>query len=372
VRKHTILHTIETAGPGGAETILLNLAAQLDASRFRSVVLIPRRDWLYQRLQEAGIRTLVARSQAWYDFRLLRSLVKLARREKVDLIHSHLPDQNFYGCLAGRLTGRKTVVTYHGSQQLSVNGGTRSASKLWFVRHTAAAAVAVSDHVRKMLENVGFPKEKIVRIHNGIECSRFDATTPGGLREQLGYQNGTRLVGVVANLRDSKGYDYFVRAARLVADSVSDARFVAVGEIDTRSHRELWGLVRQLQLQDRFCFLGFRPDVAQILADLDVFVLSSVSEGFSLATVEAMAAGKPVVVTRAGGPEEIVEDEQTGFLVPPADAAALARRICDVLNNRDLASALGRRAKAMVQTRFGLRHMVSEYEALYERCLSAC
>src|SRR5207237_538470 len=179
--------------------------------------------------------------------------------------------------------------------------------------------------------------------------------------------NGMKLVGMVANLRASKGYDHFVRTARLVTDAMPKVRFVAIGQTNGANYGELVRLIRELGLEDRFLLLGFRQDVPQILADLDVFVLSSLTEGFSLATVEAMAAGKPVVVTRSGGPEEIVEDEQTGFLVPPADAAALARRICDVLQNGQLASALGRRAQAMVQTKFGLRRMVREYEALYER-----
>ncbi len=93
------------------------------------------------------------------------------------------------------------------------------------------------------------------------------------------------------------------------------------------------------------------------------------SEGFSLVTVEAMAAGKPVVVTRSGGPEEIVDDRSTGLLVPPADAPALAASIRELLSNADLASALGQRARAVVQSKFPLHKMVSEYERVYERCL---
>ena len=129
--------------------------------------------------------------------------------------------------------------------------------------------------------------------------------------------------------------------------------------------------LRELGLEDRFLLLGFRQDVPEILADLDVFVLSSINEGFSLATIEAMAAAKPVVVTRSGGPEEIVEDGQTGFLVPSADPVALAEKICHVLSDRELASGLGRRAQAMVQTKFTLQAMIGQYQKLYESCLTA-
>jgi glycosyltransferase involved in cell wall biosynthesis len=126
-----------------------------------------------------------------------------------------------------------------------------------------------------------------------------------------------------------------------------------------------------LGLKDRFVFLGFRADVPEILADLDVFVLSSVSEGLSIATIEAMAAGKPVVVTRSGGPREVVEDGRTGLLVPPADPKALASRICELLRNPDLATTLSRNARAEVDSKFSLARMIREYESLYERCLGS-
>lgn len=371
MRKYTILHTIETGGPGGAETILLNLASHLDSCRFRSVVLLPCSGWLRSQLQEAGLRPYVVRSNAWYDFHLPKTIVALARREKVDLIHSHLPDQNFYSSLFGRLTGRRVVVTYHGSQQLSSAESFKSALKLATVRRAASAVVVVSDYLRKALENAGFSSDKIVRIYNGIDYGRFAVPSQGGLRTELGCSKTARLVGMVANVRNSKGYEYFIRAARMVAASIPQARFVAIGDADTSSSSSLLSLNRELGLENRLSFVGFRRDVERVLADLDVFVLSSISEGFSLATIEAMAAGKPVVVTRSGGPEEIVSDRVTGLLVPPADPAALAAGICELLNDSALASALGERAQAMVRNRFSLDKMVSEYTSVYERCLSS-
>jgi len=129
-------------------------------------------------------------------------------------------------------------------------------------------------------------------------------------------------------------------------------------------------LLNELGLQDRFFFLGFRQDVPEILGDLDVFVLSSTCEGFSLATIEAMAAGKPVVVTQSGGPQEIVEDGHTGLLVPPAEPRALAARICELLCNPERAAALGHKARVKVESKFSLTRMVRDHECLYERCLN--
>jgi glycosyltransferase involved in cell wall biosynthesis len=110
--------------------------------------------------------------------------------------------------------------------------------------------------------------------------------------------------------------------------------------------------------------------VPGILSDLDLFVLSSVSEGFSLATVEAMAAGKPVIVTRSGGPQEIVDEGRTGYMTPPRDPDALAEKICELLRNPERAAALAQTARAKVESTFTLEKMIRDYESLYNRLLN--
>ncbi len=370
MRKFTILHTIETAGPGGAETVVLNLASQLDRSRFRSVVLLTREDWLSQRLRERDVPTFFVDSRAWYDLRLPLGMARLIRKEKVDLIHSHLPGQNFYSCVVGRLTGCKTIATYHGAIELSRSRGLRGAIQLGWVRRSADAVVVVCDHIGQMLRNAAFPAEKIVRIYNGISVDKFQVPADGRLRRELALRNGAKLVGMVANLRETKGYEFFIQAARKVSDTMPETRFVAVGDMDPVIAKPLLGSIERLGLQDRFIFLGFRSDVPEILSDLDVFVLCSVSEGFPLVMLEAMAAAKPVVVTRSGGPQEIVEDGCTGVLVPPADPGALAEKICELLANPERAAALARTARAKVESTFTLEKMIRDYECLYERLMN--
>src|SRR5581483_5342145 len=117
-KKITVLHTIETAGPGGAETVVLQLATMLDSERFRSIVVLPEVHWLGRQLEQRGVPTFYISSKAWYDLKMPLGLSRIVRREGVDLIHSHLPGQNFDSCLAGALTGRKTIVTYHGPVEL--------------------------------------------------------------------------------------------------------------------------------------------------------------------------------------------------------------------------------------------------------------
>jgi glycosyltransferase involved in cell wall biosynthesis len=366
---YTILHAIETAGPGGAETVVLELASHLDPSRFRSIAILPPGNWLPQALQGRGIPTRVVKSKSWHDSRLLRTMTELIRKERVDLIHSHLPDQNFYSCIAGLFTRRKTIVTYHGDLPPSRNGRTRRAFKEWIVRHTASKIVVVSEYLKGSLLKAGAPREKLVRIYNGIDSSRYSVSPGGVLRRELGCLPGSQIIGMVANMRKSKGLEYFVRAARIVSESFPQTHFVVAGETEIEMEKKLSCLVRELSLDDRFTFLGFREDIPQVLAEFDVFALASVSEGLSIATIEAMASGRPVVVTRSGGPQEIVEDRKTGLLVPPADPHALASGICELLRSPQLAERLGKSARAEAESRFSRNRMVREYESLYESCL---
>jgi glycosyltransferase involved in cell wall biosynthesis len=369
LKQYTILHTIESGGPGGAETVLLQLVINLDKRRFRSLVLLIRDGWLLDQLSQQSAQTVLVKTKAWYDFGLPRAMSQLIRREKVDLIHSHLADQNFYSCIAARLTARKVIATYHGTPGLFTGSRVRRAIKSWTVRHSADAIVGVSDYMLPMLVQAGLPADKMVRIYNGVDLDYFSQGAGADLRTELGLPREATLIGMVANLRRPKGYEYFVRAARLISDRVPETKFIAVGEKDKVIAGELKDLIHQLGLEDKFFFLGFRSDIPAILKGLDVFVLSSTDEGLSIATIEAMAAGRPVVVTRSGGPEEIVQDGKTGFLVPPANAEALAARVCDVLVDPQLASRLGEAAREDVRKRFGLSNMIREYESLYLRCL---
>ena len=371
MRPYTILHTIETGGPGGAETVVFNLATRLDPKAFRSIALLPKGPWLNPKLRENGVPIYEVDWRAWYDLRGPLEMARIIRHEKVDLIHSHLPGQNFYSCLAGVLTGRKTLVTYHGPVELSDATSMKGAFRLWFVRNTAAEVIVVCNLMGEKLKEIGFSSSNMVRIYNGIDTARFEGRNDQHLRKALGFDNGTKLVGIIANVRHSKGYDNFARAARKVLDQWPDVRFLAVGDVDPVVAEPVFKLVKELALEDKLVFLGFREDIAEILGELDVFVLASSSEGFPLATLEAMAAGKAMVVTRCGGPQEVVDHGETGFLVPPADPDALATKICDLLSNESQARAFGANARAKVNREFTLDTMIDHYERLYKRILDS-
>ncbi len=371
MRRYTILHTIESGGPGGAETVVLNLVKRLNPKRFRSVVLLPPGPWLNPRLRALDVPVIEVSWKAWYDPRGPMKMVQAIRKHEVDLIHSHLPGQNFYSCIAGTLTSCRTLVTYHGPVELQDGESAKGKAKLWFVRKTAGRTIVVCKMVKEILLKHGFRDDRISVIYNGIDPAPYASPIKGTLRSDLGLGSDVRLVGMIANVRQSKGYDVFVRAAAEVCRRFPSAMFLGVGHVDEGLAHPIKKLVADLSLGDKFIFVGFRADIPQILGELDVFVLSSTSEGMPLAVLEAMASRRAIVTTQCGGIPEVVDDGETGLLVPPSDPSALARAIGDLLSDHARALRLGVNAQAKFQKQFTLDGMIERYERLYLSQLEA-
>jgi glycosyltransferase involved in cell wall biosynthesis len=201
-------------------------------------------------------------------------------------------------------------------------------------------------------------------IPNGVDIDRFHPGNRRALRDEIGIPANSILVGAVGNIRRPKGYDILLHAAHALHARSSRYRFVVIGECSGSLHQDLLRLRSQLGLDRVFHFLGMREDVPTLLPSLDVFALSSHTEGFSIACVEAMACGVPVVATRCGGPDEIVEHESSGLLVPPNDPMALADAIHRVAMDEALGNRLASQGLARARSRFTLGTMLASYEAL--------
>jgi glycosyltransferase involved in cell wall biosynthesis len=369
--KIRILHLIETGGPGGAEKVLLNIVKHINSRQFSSLVMVPRKGWLYETLKKHHLETRVLESHRSWDVGFLLKLSSLIRKEKINLIHSHLPGMNFYSCLAGRITKRPVIVTYHGMIEDGDKRKWKNIFKNFMVRNTAAQVVTVSDYLKKeLIKKIGVDPNKIVTLYSGIDFNAFGPTKSSvELRQKLGLPESTPLVGTIGNIRKSKGYEYLMRSVKLVVQKMPNVFFLIVGEKEEKLFHELNKLTEKLGLKERIKFLGFREDVADCLNILDIFVLSSTTEGFSIATVEAMSLAKPVVVTDCGGPREIVTDGQTGFLVPPGDHKSLAEKIILLLRNQKLREEMGNQAQIWVRKKFSLEENIKNYELLYINCM---
>lgn len=362
----TILFLSTSSGPGGAERVINNLAASLDPARYRAVLCLFRQGWIQERSESRGIPTHIIPTHGMTDWRWAIRFRRLLKDEHVDLIHAHEFDANVQGAFVAAISGIPLVATVHGKHYFWEKLRRRLAYR-WVSRR--ATMVAVSEDLKQFIvEKVGVCSERITVLYNGVDVpppprkADIDAC-----RKELRLPEEDQIVGVVGNLYPVKGHQYLIEGIPEVLKKCPNTSFIFAGRGQLET--ELKDQVFRLGLDKRVHFLGLRQDIPRILALLDVFVLPSLSEGLSMAILEAMMAGKPVIATRVGGNPEIVLDGETGFLVPPKDSQALAARLTTLLANREQATQFAGRGKRRAEGRFSLQTMVHAYQSLYDTCL---
>ncbi len=366
----TILHLIQTGGPGGAETVYVNLVRGLDGRRWRSVPVLPNREWMYEQLRAWEPPPIVLPGERQVSLRHLRALREIIRRERVDLIHAHFFASAEIASLIGVLTGTPAVATLHG--QTDILGGKRLRLKAALLNRGLGRIAVVSESLRRFfLSATALRPEKLVVIPNGVDLAHFSAERDPSFRREFGIADDAFVVGAVGNLRPAKGYDVLLEAAARLRRDERGIHFVIVGQAAGPLYEELLHKRHALGLDAHVTFTGFRDDVARALAAFDAYVITSRDEGFSLSTVQAMAAALPVVATRCGGPEEIIEDGVTGLLVENASADAVADALRRLRQSPDERALLGRRGRLTAQERYTTAAQVEAYAALYEECLAA-
>jgi glycosyltransferase involved in cell wall biosynthesis len=309
------------------------------------------------------------------DLRALAGLFRLVRAWRPAIVHTHTAKAGLLGRLAARAASVPTVVhTYHGH----VLRGYFSPAKTAFFRRLetrlaglADALVAVSESVKQDLVSLGVAQpEKIRVVPLGLDLGCFTGALPRGvLRREAGIAADVPLVGMVGRLVAIKDVPTFLHAARLVLEVRGDARFALVGDGEERPALE--ALCRELGLDGRVAFLGWRRDLAAVYGDLDVVVNASRNEGTPVALIEALAAARPVVATSVGGTPDLLGEGERGRLVPPADPPALARAILETLNGSEAARDRAQAGREHVLTRHSSDRLVRDVDALYRELRAA-
>ncbi len=369
----TVLHVIDTLGYGGAERFLVGLVRALDRQRFRPMVAWLTAAGPFARvLADAHVPVVGIAARGHRDARALWRLGQLMRTKAVDIVHTHLFVDGFYGRLAALMAGVPVRVV---TQQNAYEDPDRRLPP-WQIRVNRVLArvtdhfVAVSAATREYLHQVeGVPLSRISVVPNAIEPPpRLDATAVAALRQEWLRGATGPLVGTVARLEPQKGVDVLLEAIHLARQKIPDMRCVIVGQGGELP--ALRAQVQELQLSSHVCFAGPRDDVWHVLAALDVFVLPSRFEGLSLALLEALAVGTPVVATAVSGTVDVIQDGVTGVLVPPEDPEALAQALITVLRYPETARRLGEAGRRLVLAEYTMDRVVQQYETLYTTLLS--
>ncbi|MCS6804970.1 MAG: glycosyltransferase [Acidobacteriota bacterium] len=365
-----ILHVSSATGLGGGEAHLVDLCRALIRRGHAVHVVVRPHTPLIEQLRAAAIPFELLRLRHSLDLASAWKLSRLIRRLDIDILHGHVARDYPVCAMAEWLAGRaRLVLTRHHYLPLKRNWGYRRMFR------RVAKIIAVSEFVRQQLiASLELPSHHVVTIPNWINLDQY-RTLPD--RHQARARFGLSapfVVGLVGQLTPAKGQEEFIRAASRIAAIRDDVLFVIVGKEqgkETRFTDYLHGLVRQLALSHRVRFLHWVDDLPQLYAALSILVVPSWFEAFSLVLIQALAAGVPVIASNVGGPAEIVVHEETGLLVPPRQADALAEAIDRLLNDGALRERLGRAGQQDVCRRFEREMVIDRIEAVYRNVLDS-
>ena len=362
-----ILHVVESLDIGGLEHVVLALAA---AQRKRGhevrIVCLWRRGALADRAEAAGVPVACCGKRQGIDVQALRTMRSDLRAFGAEVLHTHNPMAHYYAVAASLGLGLRVVLnTRHGMGSGALTARRERLFRLALLATDHAVSVCDAARARFVAHGV-MPAAKAVVVRNGIDLSRFvprSGEAGAALRTALALSARAVVFGTVGRLNEAKQQHRLLGAVRSLADRGHDVALVIAGDGELRASLE--AETDRLRLRAQVRLLGARSDVPELLAGMDVFVLPSRTEGYSLALVEASAAGLPIIATAVGGNAEIVQDGSTGLIVPPGDDEALARAMAALAADPARREQLGAQSRAWALREGSLDAMCDGYERLY-------
>lgn len=345
---------------GGQNQVLLTVLG-LRARGHRTAVVAHAGGELGRRMAE-GPDLFLLTPRGELDLRAAWRLARLLRQLEPAVVHAH--DAHAVALAAGALSmaGAGLRARLVAARRVDFRLASNALSR-WKYRRVDRF-ICASAAIRSLLEAGGISPERTTVVYEGVDVERIHSAPTLDPHKAFGLPGGAPVVGNVAALVPHKGQRYLIEAAARVVRRVPDARFVIAGEGELES--ALRRQIATLGLEKHVVLAGFRPDIIPLHKGFDLFVMSSTTEGLGTSALDAMACGKAVVATRAGGLAEVVVDGQTGLLVPIRDPPALADAIVRLLRDGELRKRCGANALARARSAFDVDRMVGETLQVYE------
>ena len=361
-----VLHVLHTFSAGGLENGVVNIINHSPDHVIHELCFLSSAGEFLARLERRVVYHELHKRDG-NDVRTLLRLRQLFQRRDIDIVHTR-NWAAFDGVLAACFTRRPILV--HGEHGRDVTDPEGLVKRRNIARRALAFRtrrfVAVSRNLYDWLHaTVRVPEAKLVFIPNGVDTERFQPKRQNSLRRELGIGEDEFVVGTVGRLDPVKNHECLIDAIRdLNVSGSQKVRLVIVGDGPRRSHLER--MLESFPFSPKPLLIGFRPDVENVYAAFDVFVLPSFAEGMSNTLLEAMACGLPVVCTAVGGNVELVEDCKRGTLIPSDDKLALANALLEYARSPERRVTDGANARSFVVDHFSLQRMVDQYVRLYE------
>jgi glycosyltransferase involved in cell wall biosynthesis len=364
-----ILYLSHVSKMGGAEENLFSLVKSLDRKRYTPVVICQEDGELPQRLREVGVEVSYLKMRGWrkakYFLVNLVTVIRLFRfikRNNINLVHINPYRLAPYGVLAAKLAKIPSVLSIHDFLD-------KDKIKRFLVNY-ADTIIVVSDIIGEVFKDY---KKDVITVYNGIDFSIFDRATikANEVKKEL-VKDGNYLVGMIGQIAPWKGQEDFLKSAAEVLKKEQAVKFLIVGDAifnNEFSIEKLKEISAQYGIGSRVIFTGWRNDIPQIIACLDILILPSWKEPFGRVMLEAMAMVRPVIATDCGGPGELITNNETGILVPVKRPELLAEAIIKLLKSPQQRKILAEAGYNLARERFDLKNQVRQVENLYSEIL---
>lgn len=379
MRKIKVLHVSPNSVINGAERHILSIVSCCNRDIIESWVATPTRGIMNDHLDKINIKSEIAgrihgyKYSGFFKKNGLFNLIKLIRREKFDIVHSHL---NSYACLIAKMLGVKyTIHTRHGifwtKEGLeNMSFILKKFQKLKSKKIDVTIALSLMEE-ETMIKNFGYEKKKIRKIYNGVSIKGIEDNIDRKLTKKDLFDTDDFIIGAVGRLEKQKNFSLLLDVAADVLRKINNVKFIVLGDGSLKS--ELENKMKNLNLNNKFEFLGYKENIYNYINHFDLMIQTSLWEGMPYVLLEAMALGKTIVTTTSkelSGVNEVVVDGETGYLVNDNYQERLIILLLSLLDNKDKLSEFGKNAKKRIEKNFTEENMVTETEKIYIELLN--
>lgn len=369
-----IIYVLDSLINAGVQHHVYRLALGLADKNTIKIICLEKKGLLATQLEDQGIEVVEMDTQAVYKLDSILKIFKLAKLFKnwqPDVVQTFLFKANIMGVIAAWLAGVKVILS--GRTNMGYATKTSHYIALKLLDFLTTGTVICSKAIMKNTAKKGkIPWKKLFLIYNGVDPAVFSISKNNQLKSELGIPVNKKIVGIVANIRPVKGYDFFTSAAEKVLKQHPNTHFLVIGNVHDNIdyYNKIKRQIVDNNMLHNFTFLHSCKIIPDVLQIMDITVLSSLSEGFSITLLEYMAAEKPIVVTDVGGNGEAIVSNQSGVLVRSANDHLLSEAIINIINDPQLGNKLAKNARKRVVEKFSLDVIFKEHIKLYQQLLS--
>jgi glycosyltransferase involved in cell wall biosynthesis len=367
IRPINVMFIIYDLERGGPELRILDLAENVPSDIRIFICVTSTKHSLLDRFKRCNVEIeVIPITKAYREFMTIREVIQIVRRNKISIVNTFDVKGLLIGLFIKLFSGRQ-VTLIHNVVDLLHNYHIRQKIALRLLLKMVDRVISNSREAKELFGKGLFSGKRIELIHNGVDVTKFRRGISPilALRRSLNIPDHAFVIGTVANLREEKGYPFLLRAFKQLLDRYPQLFLLCVGGGPLLDDMKI--LASEVDVADKTIITGYVENVPDYIGLMNVFVLCSRKEGFPNALIQAMSMEVPVIATAVGGCLEIVDDAKDGFLFTPGDSDGFIEKVCQLIENSELASTVAHRAREKVKSRFTLTRMTEHYMDFFRK-----